>query len=129
MTTDVIADMLTRIRNANQRFLKTVEIPGSITKLEIAKILKNEGFITDFTVAKDFKKNITIELKYKGKTRAIQGLKKISKPGLRVYAPAHEIPQVLNGLGIAVVSTSKGIMTDKQARTNKVGGEVLAFIW
>ncbi|ATZ18529.1 30S ribosomal protein S8 [Williamsoniiplasma somnilux] len=129
MTTDVIADMLTRIRNANQRYLKTVEIPGSKTKLEIAKILKDEGFIANFTVAENFKKNITIELKYKGKTRVIQGLKKISKPGLRVYAPANEIPQVLNGLGIAVVSTSQGIMTDKQARANKVGGEVLAFIW
>lgn len=129
MTTDVIADMLTRIRNANQRYLKTVEVPGSKTKLEIAKILKTEGFIADFKVADNFKHNITIELKYKGKTRVIQGLKKISKPGLRVYAPANEIPQVLNGLGIAVVSTSQGIMTDKQARANKVGGEVIAFIW
>lgn len=128
MTTDVIADMLTRIRNANQRYLKTVEVPGSKTKLEIAKILKTEGFIADFKVADNFKHNITIELKYKGKTRVIQGLKKISKPGLRVYAPANEIPQVLNGLGIAVVSTSQGIMTDKQARANKVGGEVIAFI-
>lgn len=128
MTTDVIADMLTRIRNANQRYLKTVLIPGSRMKLEIANILKAEGFISDFKVGDGFRKDITIDLKYKGKTRVIQGLKKISKPGLRVYAPANEIPQVLNGLGIAIVSTSKGIMTDKQARANQVGGEVLAFI-
>ncbi|WP_027063384.1 30S ribosomal protein S8 [Mesoplasma seiffertii] len=129
MTTDVIADMLTRIRNANQRYLKTVSMPGSKMKLEIARILKEEGFISDFIVDGETKKTITITLKYQGKTRVIQGLKKISKPGLRVYAPANEIPQVLNGLGIAVVSTSKGIMTDKQARSNQVGGEVLAFIW
>lgn len=128
MTTDVIADMLTRIRNANQRYLKTVSMPGSKMKLEIARILKEEGFISDFIVEGETKKTITITLKYQGKTRVIQGLKKISKPGLRVYAPANEIPQVLNGLGIAVVSTSKGIMTDKQARSNQVGGEVLAFI-
>jgi small subunit ribosomal protein S8 len=128
MTTDVIADMLTRIRNANQRYLKTVEIPGSKMKLEIAKILKEEGFIASYKVNDDFKKNITLELKYKGKIRVIQGLKKISKPGLRVYAPANEIPQVLNGLGIAIVSTSKGIMTDKKARQNQAGGEVLAFV-
>lgn len=129
MTTDVIADMLTRIRNANQRYLKTVAIPGSKMKLEIAKILKTEGFITDYKIEGETKKNITIEMKYKGKTRVIQGLKKISKPGLRVYAPATQIPQVLNGLGIAIVSTSQGIMTDKQARQQQVGGEVLAFIW
>lgn len=128
MTTDVIADMLTRIRNANQRYLKTVAIPGSKMKLEIAKILKTEGFITDYKIEGETKKNITIEMKYKGKTRVIQGLKKISKPGLRVYAPATQIPQVLNGLGIAIVSTSQGIMTDKQARQQQVGGEVLAFI-
>ncbi|ATZ16173.1 small subunit ribosomal protein S8 [Entomoplasma freundtii] len=130
MTTDVIADMLTRIRNANQRYLKTVEIPGSKMKLEIAKILKEEGFISNYKVTEsEAKKKIVIDLKYKNKTRVIQGLKKISKPGLRVYAPANEIPQVLNGLGIAIVSTSKGIMTDKQARQNQVGGEVLAFVW
>lgn len=130
MTTDVIADMLTRIRNANQRYLKTVEIPGSKMKLEIAKILKEEGFISNYKVTtEEAKKKIVIDLKYKNKIRVIQGLKKISKPGLRVYAPANEIPQVLNGLGIAIVSTSKGIMTDKQARQNQVGGEVLAFVW
>lgn len=128
MTTDVIADMLTRIRNANQRYLKTVTIPSSRTKVEIAKILKDEGFIKDFKNEGDAKKVLTIDMKYDGKTRVIQGLKKISKPGLRVYAPADEIPQVLNGLGIAIVSTSNGIMTGKAARTAKIGGEVLAFV-
>ncbi|PPE06076.1 30S ribosomal protein S8 [Williamsoniiplasma lucivorax] len=129
MTTDVIADMLTRIRNANQRYLKTVNMPGSKMKNEIAEILKKEGFIAGYAINKENKNEITIEMKYQGKTRVIQGLKKISKPGLRVYAPASEIPQVLNGLGIAIVSTSQGIMTDKQARQDKVGGEVIAFVW
>jgi len=129
MTTDVIADMLTRIRNANQRYLSTVNIPSSKMKVEIAQILKTEGFISDFKVEGDVKKILTVTLKYKGKTRVIQGLKKISKPGLRVYAPANELPQVLNGLGIAIVSTSQGIMTGKAARNQKVGGEVLAFVW
>ncbi|ATZ17745.1 30S ribosomal protein S8 [Mesoplasma melaleucae] len=129
MTTDVIADMLTRIRNANQRMLKTVNIPSSKMKLEIANILKEEGFISSFTVEGEVKKIITIELKYQGKQRVISGLKKISKPGLRVYAPANEIPQVLNGLGIAIVSTSQGIMTGKKARLSNIGGEVLAFVW
>jgi small subunit ribosomal protein S8 len=128
MTTDVIADMLTRIRNANQRYLSTVNIPSSKMKVEIAQILKTEGFISDFKVEGDVKKILTVTLKYKGKTRVIQGLKKISKPGLRVYAPANELPQVLNGLGIAIVSTSQGIMTGKAARNQKVGGEVLAFV-
>ncbi|ATZ17017.1 30S ribosomal protein S8 [Williamsoniiplasma luminosum] len=129
MTTDVIADMLTRLRNANQRYIKTVNMPGSKMKNEIAEILKKEGFITGYKINQENKNEITIEMKYKGKIRVIQGLKKISKPGLRVYAPASEIPQVLNGLGIAIVSTSKGIMTDKQARQEKVGGEVIAFVW
>jgi small subunit ribosomal protein S8 len=128
MTTDVIADMLTRIRNANQRMHKEVLIPGSKMKLEIAEILKKEGFIEDFKVEKDFKKNIIISLKYKGKTRVINGLKRISKPGLRVYSKSYEIPQVLNGLGIAIISTSKGIITDKQAHQDNIGGEVLAFV-
>lgn len=131
MTTDVIADMLTRIRNANQRYLKTVDIPANKMKLAIAKILKDEGFIGNYKLIADdqkIKAKIVIDLKYKNKTRVIQGLKKISKPGLRVYAPASEIPQVLNGLGIAIVSTSKGVMTDKQARQKQVGGEVLAFV-
>ncbi|WP_338983334.1 30S ribosomal protein S8 [Spiroplasma endosymbiont of Othius punctulatus] len=129
MTTDVIADMLTRIRNANQRFHPTVLIPGSKMKQDIAKILKAEGFIEDFKLSKDYKKDITITLKYVEKQRVIRGLKRISKPGLRVYSNASEIPQVLNGLGIAIISTSKGIITDKVARTTNVGGEVLAFIW
>ncbi|AHB36759.1 30S ribosomal protein S8 [Spiroplasma apis] len=129
MTTDVIADMLTRIRNANQRFHKEVVIPGSKIKVEIANILKKEGFIEDFKVENDFKKDITISLKYKGKIRVIKGLKRISKPGLRVYSTANEIPNVLNGLGIAIVSTSQGIMTDKEARQKNTGGEVLAFVW
>ncbi|ARU91094.1 30S ribosomal protein S8 [Spiroplasma clarkii] len=129
MTTDVIADMLTRIRNANQRFHKKVLIPGSKIKQEIATILKKEGFIEDFQISDDFKKDITISLKYKGKIRVIKGLKRISKPGLRVYSPANEIPNVLNGLGIAIVSTSNGIITDKEARHQNVGGEVLAFVW
>ncbi|WP_339022656.1 30S ribosomal protein S8 [Spiroplasma endosymbiont of Crioceris asparagi] len=129
MTTDVIADMLTRIRNANQRFHESVMIPGSKEKLEIAKILKKEGFIEDYKITKDFKKDITITLKYVGKTRVISGLKRISKPGLRVYSSKTEIPQVLNGLGVAIISTSKGIITDKEARQKNVGGEVLAFVW
>nr|WP_211282872.1 30S ribosomal protein S8 [Spiroplasma floricola] len=129
MTTDVIADMLTRIRNANQRYHKEVLIPGSKVKLEIAKILKKEGFIEDFKVADDFKKDITISLKYKGKIRVIKGLKRISKPGLRVYSNSYDLPQVLNGLGIAIVSTSNGIITDKEARHQNIGGEVLAFVW
>ena len=128
MTTHVIADMLTRIRNANQRYLPQVIMPASKMKIQIAEILKNEGFIDAFEVVGDVKKTLTITLKYKGKTRVIQGLKKISKPGLRVYAPANQIPQVLNGLGIAIVSTSQGIMTGKVARNQKIGGEVLAFV-
>ena len=128
MTTDVIADMLTRIRNANQRYLPKVIMPASKMKIQIAEILKNEGFIDAFEVVGDVKKTLTITLKYKGKTWVIQGLRKISKPGLRVYAPANQIPQVLNGLGIAIVSTSQGIMTGKVARNQKIGGEVLAFV-
>jgi small subunit ribosomal protein S8 len=128
MTTDVIADMLTRIRNANQRYLPTVKIPSSKMKVEIAEILKNEGFITDYKVEGDVKKTLIVTLKYDGKTRVLKGLKKISKPGLRVYAPADQIPQVLNGLGIAIVSTSQGLMTGKTARQQNIGGEVLAFV-
>src|SRR5699024_2871117 len=128
MMTDVIADLLTRIRNANQRYLKTTIVSSSKLKLEIIRILKEEGFINDFKIEGDIKKVITIELKYQGKNRAIQGLKKISKPGLRVYVQANEMPRVLNGLGISIISTSKGIMTGKQARLANVGGEVLAFV-
>ena len=131
MVTDPIADMLTRIRNANQMRYKEVEVPASKIKVEIARILKEQGFINGYKVSKDNVQNvITIELKYgQNKERVITGLKRISKPGLRVYANALEIPKVLNGLGIAIISTSKGLMTDKEARKENVGGEVLAYIW
>ena len=129
--TDPIADMLTRIRNANQMRYKEVEVPASKIKLEIARILKEQGFIEDFKVKKNNIQNIIVlNLKYgQNKERVITGLKRISKPGLRVYAKTEEIPKVLNGLGIAIVSTSKGIMTDKEARKESLGGEVLAYIW
>ena len=125
--TDPIADMLTRIRNANQMRNKEVSMPVSKMKVEIAKILDAEGFITNYTVKEN---TLTLTLKYgQNKERVITGLKRISKPGLRVYAGADEIPQVLNGLGIAIISTPKGVMTDKLARKNNVGGEVIAYIW
>ena len=129
--TDPIADMLTRIRNANQMRYKEVEVPASKIKLEIARILKETGFIEDFKIKKDKVQNgIILNLKYgQNKERVITGLKRISKPGLRVYAKAEELPKVLNGLGIAIISTSKGIMTDKEARRESLGGEVLAYIW
>ena len=128
--TDPIADMLTRIRNANQQRHETVEVPASKMKEEIAEILKNEGFIKGYKVEGEVAdKKITITLKYKGNDRVISGLKRISKPGLRVYAKVNEIPKVLNGLGIVILSTSQGIMTDKEARAKQVGGEVLAYIW
>ena len=131
VVTDPIADMLTRIRNANQMRYKEVEVPASKMKLEIARILKEEGFINDYKVKKNSVQNIIVlSLKYgQNKERVITGLKRISKPGLRVYAKATEVPRVLNGLGIAIVSTSKGVMTDKNARTESLGGEVLAYIW
>ena len=128
--TDPIADMLTRIRNANQNRNVTCEVPASKVKLEIARILKDEGFIEDYKLNNEtVQGTITLTLKYKNKERVITGLKRISKPGLRVYAKAEELPRVLNGLGIAIVSTSKGVMTDKQARKESLGGEVLAYIW
>ena len=129
--TDPIADMLTRIRNANKNRAKVVSMPSSKIKVEIANILKEEGYITDFTVDNDTVQNtLTLTLKYsETKERVITGLKRISKPGLRVYAKADEIPRVLNGLGIAIVSTPKGVMTDKNARKNNVGGEVIAYVW
>ena len=128
---DPIADMLTRIRNANQMRYTEVEVPASKMKMEIARILKEEGFISDYSVKKNDVQNIIVlNLKYgKNKERVITGLKRISKPGLRVYVKATEVPKVLNGLGIAIVSTSKGVMTDKQARNASLGGEVLAYIW
>ena len=121
-----IADMLTRIRNANALRYEEVSMPTSKMKVEIASILKDEGYISNYTVDD---KTLTLSLKYDNKERVISGLKCISKPGLRVYATAEEVPYVLNGLGIAILSTSKGIMTDKAARKENVGGEVLAYIW
>ena len=131
MVTDPIADMLTRIRNANAMRYKEVEVPSSKVKVEIAKILKEEGFINDYKIKKNNVQDIiTLSLKYgDNKERVITGLKRISKPGLRVYAKSEEIPRVLNGLGIAIVSTSKGIMTGKDAKASNLGGEVLAYIW
>ena len=130
MVTDPIADMLTRIRNANQMRYKEVEVPASKMKNEIARILKAEGFIVDYKIKKNNIQDVLVlSLKYIDKERVITGLKRISKPGLRVYVKAEEVPTVLNGLGIAIISTSKGVMTDKEARANSLGGEVLAYIW
>ena len=129
--TDPIADMLTRIRNANQNRAKDVSMPSSKMKETIASILKEEGYIENFSIEKnDVQNSLTLTLKYgKNKERVITGLKRISKPGLRVYANTDELPRVLNGLGIAIISTPKGVMTDKMARKNNVGGEVIAYVW
>ena len=129
--TDPIADMLTRIRNAGSARHETVDIPNSKMKKAIAEILLEEGYIKSFQLIDDGTQGIIrITLKYlPGKEKAIQGLRRVSKPGLRVYAGADELPKVLKGLGIAIVSTSKGVMTDKAARAAHVGGEVLAFVW
>ncbi len=129
--TDPIADMLTRIRNANSAKHDTVDVPASNLKKSIAQILKDEGYIKDFSVEYNGTQGmIHITLMYlAGKQKFISGLRRVSKPGLRVYAGADEIPQVLRGLGIAIISTSKGVMTDKAARANHIGGEVLAFVW
>ena len=129
--TDPIADMLTRIRNAGTAKHDTVDVPASKMKKAIAEILLNEGYIKSFQIIDDGTQGvIRITLKYlPGKEKAIQGLRRVSKPGLRVYAGADELPRVLNGLGIAIISTSKGIMTDKAARAAHIGGEVLAFVW
>ena len=130
MMTDPIADMLTRIRNANALRYATVSMPSSKMKTEIARILLDEGFISEFKVEGDVKKTLTISLKYASNgQRVISGLKKISKPGLRVNAKADKLPRVLGGLGIAIISTSKGVVSDKTARTLGVGGEVLAYVW
>ena len=131
VVTDTIADMLTRIRNANQMRYQEVSVPASKIKVELAKILKEEGFITDYKLENDnVQGTIVVTLKYgENKERVITGLKRISKPGLRVYAKNTEIPKVLNGLGIAIISTSHGVMTDKEARKQNLGGEVLAYIW
>ena len=130
--TDPIADMLTRIRNANNAKHDTVDVPASNMKKAIAQILLDEGYIKNFQIINDGTQGvIRITLKYlqPGKEKAISGLRRVSKPGLRVYAGAEELPKVLRGLGIAIVSTSKGVMTDKKAREAHVGGEVLAFVW
>ena len=131
MVADRIADMLTRIRNANQMKYETVEVLGSKMTLGIAEILKEEGYINDYKYEKNIKGDkLTLTLKYTNKKeRVITGLKRISKSGLRVYAKSDEIPRVLNGLGIAIISTSKVLMTDKKAREAGLGGEVLAFVW
>ena len=131
VVTDTIADMLTRIRNANQMRYQEVSVPASNLKISLAKILKDEGFIEDYKVNDDnVQGTIELTLKYgQNKERVITGLKRISKPGLRVYAKANEVPKVLNGLGIAVISTSRGVMTDKEARKQNLGGEVLCYIW
>ena len=131
MVTDPIADMLTRIRNANTVKHETVDVPASNIKKEIARILLEEGFVRGYDVIEDGKQGIIrIQLKYgQAGERVISGLKRISKPGMRVYAANQEIPKVLNGLGISIISTSKGILTDKQARKANVGGEVICYVW
>lgn len=128
---DVIADMLTRIRNANNAKHDTVDIPASNMKKAIAEILLTEGYIKNFQIIDDGKQGIIrVTLKYgQGKQKVIHGLRRVSKPGLRIYAGCEDMPRVMNGLGIAIVSTSKGIMTNKKAKANNVGGEVLAFVW
>ena len=129
--TDTIADLLTRIRNANSAKHDSVQIPASNMKKAICQILLDEGYIKNFTVEEDGKQGvITVTLKYlEGKTPVIQGLRRVSKPGLRIYSSVEDMPKVMKGLGIAIISTSKGVMTDREARKQNVGGEVLAFIW
>ncbi|MCI5674700.1 MAG: 30S ribosomal protein S8 [Ezakiella sp.] len=131
MLTDPIADMLTRIRNANHQRHESVDVPASKIKLAIAEILKEEGFIEGYEILEgDVQNTIRIALKYVNKKeRVITGIRRISKPGLRIYVNSNELPKVLGGLGIAIISTSKGIMTDKEARANKVGGEVICYVW
>ena len=128
---DVIADMLTRIRNANDAKHETVDIPASNMKKAIAEILLGEGYIKSYTVVEDGKQGIIrVTLKYTaGKQKVIHGLRRVSKPGLRIYSNCEDLPKVLGGLGVAIISTSRGIMTDREARKQGVGGEVLAFIW
>ena len=128
--TDPIADMLTRIRNGVQARHEVVEVPANKEKIEIAKILKEEAFITDYNVEGDVKKTINVTLKYgPNNEKVINGIRRVSKPGLRAYAKVDEVPRVLNGLGIAIISTSHGLMTDKEARAKHVGGEVIAYVW
>ena len=128
---DVIADMLTRIRNANDAKHETVDVPASNLKKSIAQILLDEGYIKNYQIVEDGKQGIIrVTLKYaQGKQKVIHGLRRVSKPGLRIYSNCEDMPRVMNGLGIAIVSTSKGVMTDKKARQANVGGEILAFVW
>ena len=128
--TDPIADMLTRIRNANDARHATVDVPASKLKIAIAQILKDEGYIKDFEVQEgNYQGVIRITLKYLGKEKVITGLRRVSKPGLRIYSNAEDMPKVMKGLGVAIISTSKGVMTDREARAQHIGGEVLAYIW
>ena len=129
MMTDPIADMLTRIRNANQMRNATVSMPSSNLKVAIAKLLLEEGYIENYEVSGEVKKELTITLKYVENERVITGLKRISKPGLRVQSSVEKLPKVYNGMGIAIISTSKGLMTDAKARELGVGGEVVAYVW
>ena len=130
MMSDPIADLLVRIKNANAMRHETVEVPSSKTKTAILAVLKKEGFITDYAVSEGVKSVTTVTLKYtENNQRVIKGLKRISKPSLHVYAKSEDLPKVLNGLGVAIISTSQGIMTDKEARKQKIGGEVLAYVW
>jgi small subunit ribosomal protein S8 len=130
MMSDPIADLLVRIKNANAMRHETVEVPTSKTKTAILAVLKQEGFITDYAVSEGVKSVTTVTLKYtENNQRVIKGLKRISKPSLHVYAKSEDLPKVLNGLGIAIISTSQGIMTDKEARKLNIGGEVLAYVW
>ena len=130
MMTDPIADMLTRIKNANAMRKETVEVGTSKVKSAILAVLKEEGYIADFKATDDVKSVTTITLKYtENNQRVIKGVKRISKPSLKVYSKAEDLPQVLNGLGVAIISTSQGIMSDKEARKQKIGGEVLAYVW
>lgn len=129
--TDTIADLLTRIRNANSAKHNSVDIPASNMKKAICQILVDEGYVKSFTVVEDGKQGvIKVNLKYgEGKSPVINGLRRVSKPGLRIYSSAEELPRVMKGLGVAIISTSKGVMTDRQARKENLGGEVLAFVW
>ena len=128
--TDPIADFLTRIRNASNARKPRVDIPSSNMKRSLAEILKSQSFIKDYSIVKDKKQDILrVELKYVNESPAINGLKRISKPGLRVYKNSEDLPKVLNGLGVAIISTPKGLLTDKDARTQSVGGEIVCYIW
>ena len=130
MITDPIADMLTRIRNASKNRFENVSMPTSKLKENIAKILKDEGYVSSFEITeKDGKKNLVITLKYFDGASVISGVKRVSKPGLRIYANSDELPKVLNGLGIAIISTNKGLLVDREARKQNVGGEVVAYVW